>query len=127
MLLNLKSKTFFYFLEGSALIAKEEQEVPVSCVPSTSGTLVFWFQIKESGGPRFLFSSRNTDIKNNVDAKKYKVVPSGDTVSLAIQKFNKTTDSGVYACAAMNNNMLIFGKHTIVNGEPGGCSHLNTS
>ncbi|XP_056587430.1 T-cell surface glycoprotein CD8 alpha chain-like [Triplophysa dalaica] len=104
-------------LGGSTLTPKEGEQVTVNCVPSTSGTLVFWFRIK-GDGPEYLFSSKNADTKDNVDAQKYLVVPSGDRVRLAIQSFNKKTDSGVYACAAMNNYKLIFGKHTIVNGEP---------
>ncbi|XP_057215933.1 T-cell surface glycoprotein CD8 alpha chain isoform X2 [Triplophysa rosa] len=101
---------------GSTLIAKEQHVVRVDCVPGITGALVFWFRIK-GDGPEFLFSSKNKDTKTDVD-KKYKVVPSGDMVHLVILSFNKKTDSGVYACAAMNNNKLIFGKHTTVNGEP---------
>lgn len=37
---------------------------------------------------------------------------------LTIKNFDKKKDSGVYTCAAMNNNMLRFGTHTTINGKP---------
>lgn len=112
------NSNFVDFSGGPTLIGIKEKNVPIACNPGISGTLVFWFRIQRDS-LEFLFSSKNAESKTNVD-KKYKVVPSGNGVSLEILSFNKKTDSGMYACAAMNNNKLIFGDHTIVNGEPGG-------
>lgn len=81
--------------------------------------MIFWFRI-QNDGPKFLFTSKNTEVKTNADPTKFKVMDSGGKMRLTIQNFNKKTDSGVYTCAAMNNNMLRFGKHTTINGEPGG-------
>ncbi|XP_073681153.1 uncharacterized protein [Garra rufa] len=98
-------------------IYKEGVEVPVHCDPKISGAITFWFQINTSGA-KYLFSVKGTDEKANADDKKYKVIKNSNKVSLAIQSFKKTTDSGLYTCAAMNNNRLIFGELTEIKGEP---------
>ncbi|XP_073727543.1 T-cell surface glycoprotein CD8 alpha chain isoform X2 [Misgurnus anguillicaudatus] len=102
---------------GSTRIVKDGDDVSVECVPGISGTLTFWFRI-QNDGPKFLFTSKNTEVKATDVPENYKVKVSGDKMGLTIQKFNKKKDSGVYTCAGMNNNMLRFGKQTTINGEP---------
>uniref|UniRef100_A0A9J7YK72 Ig-like domain-containing protein n=2 Tax=Cyprinus carpio TaxID=7962 RepID=A0A9J7YK72_CYPCA len=97
-------------------IYQEGQAVPVNCDTKQPGVITFWFKINTSGA-KYLFTVKGTDVKVNADVAKYKVNKSGK-VSLAIQSFNKKTDSGFYTCAAMNNNKLIFGELTEINGEP---------
>ncbi|XP_073681166.1 uncharacterized protein [Garra rufa] len=97
-------------------IYKEGVEVPVHCDPKISGAITFWFQINTSGA-KYLFSVKGTEEKANADKTKYKVNKNADKVSLTIQSFKKTTDSGFYTCAAMNNNRLIFGDLTEIKGE----------
>ncbi|XP_016426649.1 T-cell surface glycoprotein CD8 alpha chain [Sinocyclocheilus rhinocerous] len=96
-------------------IYRKGEEVPINCDPKP-GVITFWFQINRSGA-KYLFTVKSTDVKGNVNQTKYKVNKSGKG-SLAIQSFDKKTDSGFYTCAAMNNNKLIFGELTEINGEP---------
>nr|BAD89372.1 CD8 alpha1-2 [Carassius langsdorfii] len=98
------------------IVYKNGEVVPVDCDPKQPGVITFWFQIKTSG-PKYLFTVKGTDVKSITDKEKY-IVKTGGKVSLAIQSFNKKTDSGFYTCAAMNNNQLMFGELTEINGEP---------
>ncbi|KAL1253261.1 hypothetical protein QQF64_017954 [Cirrhinus molitorella] len=103
--------------EGFAnTVYQEGQEVIVNCDTKQAGVITFWFQVNNNGA-KYLFTAKSTDIKFNVNTTKYKVNQSGK-VSLAIQSFEKKTDSGLYTCAAMNNNKLVFGELTEINGEP---------
>ncbi len=80
----------------------------------------FWFQINTRGA-KYLLTVKGTDEKFNADKEKYKVnknAPSGK-FGLAIKSFKKKTDSGLYTCAAMNNNKLYFGEPKEIKGEPG--------
>ncbi|XP_026090160.1 T-cell surface glycoprotein CD8 alpha chain [Carassius auratus] len=95
---------------------KNGQEVLVDCDPKQAGVITFWFQIKTSG-PKYLFTVKGADVKSNTDKEKY-IVKTGGKVSLAIQNFNKETDSGFYTCAAMNSNQLMFGEMTEIIGQP---------
>ncbi|KAK2872433.1 hypothetical protein Q8A67_022330 [Cirrhinus molitorella] len=87
----------------------------VNCDTKVSGAITFWFQINTSG-VKYLFTLKGEDVKAIADAQKYKVNKNAGKVSLAIQSFEKRTDSGLYTCAAMNNNKLIFGEVTEING-----------
>ncbi|XP_052443799.1 T-cell surface glycoprotein CD8 alpha chain [Carassius gibelio] len=97
-------------------VYKEGEEVTVNCDTKQPGVITFWFQINKSG-LKYLFTVKSTEIKANADPKKYKVNQNAK-VSLAIQSFEKNTDSGFYTCAAMNNNKLFFGGLTEIKGQP---------
>ncbi|KAK2872432.1 hypothetical protein Q8A67_022329 [Cirrhinus molitorella] len=97
-------------------VYQEGQEVTVNCDTKQAGVITFWFQINNNGA-KYLFTAKSTDVKFNVNATKYKVNPSGK-ISLAIQSFEKKKDSGLYTCAAMNNNKLFFGETTNIIGKP---------
>ncbi|XP_067280295.1 T-cell surface glycoprotein CD8 alpha chain [Pseudorasbora parva] len=88
--------------------------VKVDCDPGQAGTLTFWFRVNKDGA-EFLFTVKNKEIK--AKTTEYDV-NLNDKVSLTIKSFEKKTDSGIYACAAMNNNKLIFGKPTVITGKP---------
>lgn len=111
------SLSLFYGV--SADIYKEGAKVRVDCDPKQSGTMTFWFRIN-SAGADFLFTVKQTDIKGtSLNKEKYiTTVDNSGKAHLDIKSFDKKTDSGVYTCAAMNNNKLFFGGLTEMKGEP---------
>ncbi|KAL1253262.1 hypothetical protein QQF64_017955 [Cirrhinus molitorella] len=66
--------------------------------------------------------AKDKDIKGRGEElqteQNYKLNKNAGKVSLTIQSFKKNTDSGLYTCAAMNNNKLVFGDLNEIKGEP---------
>ncbi|XP_056114196.1 T-cell surface glycoprotein CD8 alpha chain [Rhinichthys klamathensis goyatoka] len=108
------------FCGVSAEIYKEGAKVRVNCDLKQSGALTFWFRIKSTGAD-FLFTVKQTDIKeNSLNETKYSIAvdKKSGKAHFDIKSFEKKADDGIYTCATMNNNKLFFGGLTEIKGEP---------
>ncbi|XP_036444847.1 T-cell surface glycoprotein CD8 beta chain-like [Colossoma macropomum] len=97
---------------------KEGEDKDIPCDPKSSGT-VWWFRLINNTQSEFIasFSSSGDkkvgDLGSKFDHQKMK-----SSKILTLKGFKKETDSGSYSCATINNNKLLFGSVTSLQGTP---------
>ncbi|XP_062253797.1 T-cell surface glycoprotein CD8 alpha chain [Platichthys flesus] len=103
----------------SEIVVKEGGTVDIKCQPAVTYTMVIWFRVMEESGMEFIASfDMNGKKKNTLTALSQNVDYSKmDRRVLTLKSFSKARDSGVYGCACIKNNELIFGKVTRLIGE----------
>ncbi|KAK5934377.1 hypothetical protein CgunFtcFv8_014782 [Champsocephalus gunnari] len=96
------------------MAVKEGESVQINCDPWDKGTMVVWFRHLDTTGMEFIASFTNYGMpKSTVNSISKLFKPSNvSPTSLTLQSFNEIRDSGVYSCAGLKGNDLIFGNPT---------------
>ncbi|TRY95132.1 hypothetical protein DNTS_003845 [Danionella cerebrum] len=88
-------------------------EAELDCSPSESGIMNFMFRIEDNKA-KYLFTVKQSEEKR---FDKYDVTTDQKgNIKMKIKSFNKSADSGIYICAALNYNKLNFGVSTELKG-----------
>uniref|UniRef100_A0A673ZCR8 T-cell surface glycoprotein CD8 alpha chain-like n=1 Tax=Salmo trutta TaxID=8032 RepID=A0A673ZCR8_SALTR len=107
-------------LQLSSLTEKTDGErVEITCAPvsKTKSNMVIWFRVQDNAGMEFIasFSTKDgmkkTDFNNEVFSEE-----QINKNILILKAFKKARDSGVYSCASINGNALVFGEVTRLAG-----------
>lgn len=91
----------------------------ITCAPvsKTKSNMVIWFRVQDNAGMEFIasFSTKDgmkkTDFNNEVFSEE-----QINKNILILKAFKKARDSGVYSCASINGNALVFGEVTRLAG-----------
>ncbi|XP_055726152.1 T-cell surface glycoprotein CD8 alpha chain [Salvelinus fontinalis] len=103
-------------LQLSYLTEKTDGErVEITCAPvsKTKSNMVIWFRVQDNAGMEFIasFSTKDgmkkTDFNNEVFSEE-----QINKNILILKAFKNARDSGVYSCASINGNALVFGEVT---------------
>ncbi|CAL8380954.1 unnamed protein product [Boreogadus saida] len=102
-------------VHGEVLTPKEGEKVNIECKPPHPTALsVMWLRVVDNSVD-FIASYHSTgEIKREtiLDKTIYSDSKMNTENILSIKKFNSQRDRGVYICAALTSNVLIFGKVT---------------
>ncbi|XP_010792042.1 T-cell surface glycoprotein CD8 alpha chain [Notothenia coriiceps] len=93
---------------------KEGKSVQINCEPLEMGHMVIWFRHLDTTGMEFIASFTNNGMPKSTENSISKLFrPSTSRpISLTLQSFNQIRDSGVYSCASLKGNKMIFGNPT---------------
>ncbi|XP_061919513.1 T-cell surface glycoprotein CD8 alpha chain [Entelurus aequoreus] len=98
---------------------KEGQAFPIECVPSETGSMVVWFRVLDGSGVDFIASFSNQGMIKSEGAS-YSGTFAGKSMAnnvMTVASFSRDRDSGLYSCASLKNNQLLFGAVTRLQGE----------
>ncbi|XP_072768742.1 T-cell surface glycoprotein CD8 alpha chain [Nerophis lumbriciformis] len=98
---------------------KEGQKLAIQCVPSEAGSMVVWFRVLEGSGMDFIASFSNQGMIKSEGAS-YSTTFAGKSMAnniMTVASFSRDRDSGLYSCAALKSNRLVFGAVTRLLGE----------
>ncbi|XP_014022918.2 T-cell surface glycoprotein CD8 alpha chain isoform X1 [Salmo salar] len=107
-------------LQLSSLTEKTDgKRVEITCAPVSKikSNMVIWFRVQDNAGMEFIasFSTKDgmkkTDFNNEVFSEE-----QINKNILILKAFKKARDSGVYSCASINGNALVFGEATRLAG-----------
>uniref|UniRef100_A0A8C9XLS5 T-cell surface glycoprotein CD8 alpha chain n=1 Tax=Sander lucioperca TaxID=283035 RepID=A0A8C9XLS5_SANLU len=105
---------------GEDIVAKEGEQVEITCKPHDMGSMVIWFRVLDTSGMEFIASFSSIGLTKST-AASFPSTFSNSKIQqniLILKSFNKAQDSGVYCCAALKNNGLKFGITTrLVGGD----------
>ncbi|XP_077384999.1 T-cell surface glycoprotein CD8 alpha chain [Festucalex cinctus] len=99
---------------GIDVKSKEEQRIEMKCRPSDIGSMITWFRVVDKSGMEFLASFSNNGMAKS-ESKSFSSIFSDLRIRediLILKSFDKGRDSGIYSCASLKNNELIFGDVT---------------
>ncbi|XP_078104126.1 T-cell surface glycoprotein CD8 alpha chain isoform X2 [Sander vitreus] len=104
---------------GEDRVAKEGEQVEITCKPQDMGSMVIWFRILDSSGMEFIASFSSNGFPKSQAASFLSTFSNSKIQQniLVLKSFNKAQDSGVYCCAALKANELKFGVTTRLVGE----------
>lgn len=95
------------------LAVKEGKMVRINCDPGDKGTLVVWFRHLDTTGMEFIASFSKDGMKKSAQESFSDVFRhSKDSPNFLTVKAFQIRDSGVYSCASLKDNKLIFGTPT---------------
>lgn len=104
-------------LGAGKVVVREGQKVEIHC--DTKDTNVIWFRALDTFAMEFLAYHANSGLKAKSDT--FASIFSESKLRqkiLVLSSFNKARDSGLYSCASLKSNKLIFGEATrLVGGE----------
>ena len=98
-------------LHGKDITHKEGDKVEIQCVPPNKEVPIVWLRVVDDA-IEFIGSFHKNGMKR--DGKVLNPIYS-ERISenkIYIKRFDPRRDSGVYSCAAMTSNELIFGEGT---------------
>ncbi|XP_035857739.1 T-cell surface glycoprotein CD8 alpha chain isoform X2 [Sander lucioperca] len=114
---------------GEDIVAKEGEQVEITCKPHDMGSMVIWFRVLDTSGMEFIASFSSIGLTKST-AASFPSTFSNSKIQqniLILKSFNKAQDSGVYCCAALKNNGLKFGITTRLVGEKGKVAVVETT
>ncbi|CAL8354633.1 T-cell surface glycoprotein CD8 alpha chain [Gadus morhua] len=100
-------------LHGEVITPEEGDKVQIKCESPQKKVTVMWLRVVDNGA-EFIASYHSTGIRKTetILNEIYSESKMQSENILSIKKFNSQRDSGVYICAALTSNTLIFGKDT---------------
>ncbi|CAB1315429.1 unnamed protein product, partial [Coregonus sp. 'balchen'] len=107
-------------LQLSSLTEKRDGDrVEITCAPEskTKSNMVIWFRVQDNAGMEFIasFSTKDGQKKTGLDTNVFSYEQMSKNI-LILKAFEKARDSGVYSCASINGNALVFGEVTRLAG-----------
>ncbi|XP_024284270.1 T-cell surface glycoprotein CD8 alpha chain [Oncorhynchus tshawytscha] len=107
-------------LQLSSLTEKTDGErVEITCAPvsKTKSNMVIWFRVQDNAGMEFIasFSTKDGMKKTYFNNEVFSEEQIKKNI-LILKAFKKARDSGVYSCASINGNALVFGEVTRLAG-----------
>ncbi|XP_054640443.1 T-cell surface glycoprotein CD8 alpha chain [Dunckerocampus dactyliophorus] len=97
---------------------KEGQPFDITCKPSEMGSMTIWFRVRDTSGVEFIASFSNHGMIK-AEGVSYTSTFSGSKMPdniMTLTSFSKGRDSGLYGCASLKNNQLLFGDVTRLAG-----------
>lgn len=95
-------------------LTEGQQDVDIHCVINERGTINFWFRALDNSGMEFISSFSPEGISKVPSQSSSFKQTSVNKITL--KSFKKDEDSGLYSCASLHKNTLIFGQVTRVVG-----------
>ncbi|XP_029358952.1 T-cell surface glycoprotein CD8 alpha chain [Echeneis naucrates] len=96
---------------------REEERYEIKCDPGEMYSTVMWFRVLDKSGFEFIASfDAKWSIKSRNELPKYFYTAKEIKNTLTITSFRKVRDSGLYSCAFIKNNILVFGPATRLRG-----------
>uniref|UniRef100_A0A3B4VJL1 Ig-like domain-containing protein n=1 Tax=Seriola dumerili TaxID=41447 RepID=A0A3B4VJL1_SERDU len=102
---------------GADKKAKDGDEVEIKCAPTQTSSMVMWFRVLDNSDMDYIASF---DINGNLKSgTSLKTVFNNNNMKkniLTLKSFSKSRDSGLYCCATLVKNVLVFGETTRLSG-----------